>query len=205
MTQSEYITLVKNILNSKSGKIESVKKVYELKLPENPNPLLALIHGDSYEYIWTLKAYRGDMFDDEIEEFTKDLPSQIIQKLQSYLSDWDDKCTYRYSFSLKAQYNLYKDSRNKSGLIQDRKYVRKDLPNAVTVDEAIQATKSWKEELPSTQRFNENQTFGHKRQGMATCFDIYTTKKDGTDKLLLSGVLSPEFNYLVTSWLVDTL
>lgn len=205
MTEDEYITQVKNILDNESDEAESLKKVHELKLPENPNPLLSLVHGDSYELIASRKMFRHEYDDEEFNEMIGDLPTQIIEKIRKYLLDWENGYTYKYSFSLKAKYNLYKDSHSIGGSILNQKYAYKDLPNATTVGEAIKAAKEWNEELPKTQRFDESQKFGHKRQGMATRFDIHAMKKDGTDRLLLSGVLLADFDYLVTSWLIDNL
>jgi len=202
MAEKEYVDQVKAIISGGDDNAEKLKKIYEIPLPDNANPLLALIHGDSFEVLANVKFLSHDYFADEVEEVIGDLPTQVIKKLKKYLKDWDDGYSYAYLFSIKSRYDLYKDSRSNAGSILDQQYLQKELPNVSTVNEAVHATKDWKEGLPKTKKFDENQTFGHKRKEVITCFEINAIHKVHGTKPIVSGVLLADHKFLVTSWLV---
>ncbi len=179
MNDKNYIEQVRSALNSSDDNAESIKRVSELTLPNDANPLLALIHGDSQQLEYATNYARNDdpanPSDGEIEELSNRLSKEIFMKLQKYLADWDDGNHYYYSFQLKATYGAFKNNQGEVEYIDVYK-INSDIK---TVKEAVQVAKDWENTLLERIIIYVDQETGHKRistKPVYTILDTHHTK-----------------------------
>lgn len=200
MSETAYIDQVKSLLNHPNkDSSECITAISLLPIPDNANPLLVLIHGDSEELRNAIN-YAND-YDpaspsaDEIRQLSDNVSEKIITKIKNYLNDWDKRNLYKYSFSLKATYGSFKNSQG------DMEYLRvfKDLSQA-TLGEAIMAAKEWSTHLLERVLFYTEQETGHKQISVKPIYRVL----DAHSKQIAAGTLEFDDEQGVSTWLNQT-
>lgn len=197
MNDKNYIDQVKAVLNLSDNNVDKVQKIYELVPPKNSSPLVVLIHGDSQQLADATEYARNDdpanPSDEEINELQERLATQILEKVNKYLADWDAENMYHYSFSLKATYGSFK---NEQGEVEYVDVIKSDS-TLKTVVEAVQAAKQWQDRLFERIVFYSEQEVGHKQISVKPIYIIRDTKRNH----IASGILEFDDEQGISTWL----
>ena len=197
MTETDYIEQVKSNLNDTTDRAKSVAKIYKLELPNNANPLLVLIHGDSGELADAVSYARehdpANPSDEEIEELSNNIVEEVITKLKQYLRDWDSQNAYHYSFQLKASYGAFTNSQGDTEYID----VIKRIADVKTVKEAVRAARVWERQLLERIVFYIETETSHKRISVKPTYTI----RDSHLAKIASGTLQSDDEFGISTWL----
>ena len=148
-SQCSYIDEVRKILDSPKSHIEAVDTISELELPSNAAPIVALIYGES-KFIESTRQMQKYL---EEDGDAKDVdPSEaadyVVQKIVSYINDFDREYIYAYQFRLVATYQRLADEQLGPNYLEYIDVVRKT--DAKTITQVVAETEEWKRNLPRT-------------------------------------------------------
>lgn len=195
MSEKDYINNVKAILESRQGSNEKVIKIATLSLPEQANPLIVLIHGDSQQLQWeTTYAQENDQdpySEAEITQLSAEVAEDVIAKINKYLHDWDDENYYNYQFTLSASYGAFVNNTPETEYLDISKKVK-----ARTVHEAVVLAKEWEDRLLERVILHKEQEIGHKLLGVTPHYII----RDMHYLKIASGTLNFESEEGISTW-----
>lgn len=195
MTEEAYIKQVKDILASINALNYKVAEICNLTVPENANPLLVLIHGDS-ELLEDDIAYikeNEEASEDELVRIEQDLSSRIINKIQKYTDDWDANNRYYYEFSLRARYGVL---RNGGPAASEYVTIDKEAV-AKTVHDAAKSAKDWEKQLRKEITLYVDQETVHTQISVMPIYTIY----DSRTQKIAAGFLAYDNEKGISTWL----
>jgi hypothetical protein len=197
MHDARYIEMVKKAFESSDNTAKCIIDIAAIELPKEAGPLITLIHGDALQLQAAINYAKNDdpahPSDGVIIKLTNELSSKIKQKLQRYLTDWDNNNTYHYSFELKATYGTFKNDRGEVEYIE----VINRNTSIMSVKDAVRSAQEWESQLLKRVKLYTDQEIGHKRISVKPTYVI-------RDKKLLkvaAGTLEFNDGYGISTWL----
>lgn len=190
MNENDYINKVTSILKTTIDSEEKVNQIVALELPEDCNPLLALIHGDSTKVAWQRNyAENNDEYisDAEIKEAISDTAEWVLEKIEEYTKDWSLGNQYSYNFSLVITHGHFVNNTPQVAYVKTDKILDTKL-----LSEALKEREKFDQELP------ERNDQGHKKISVYLKFVVY---KKSHDIAIASGLISDTSNPIVSTWL----
>lgn len=199
MNDKDYIEKVKTILTTGKDDTELVAQIASLEVPQDADPLVALIHGDSGQLQHVANSALYDDIappsDEEIKEFENEISKEILAKTRKYLDDWSEGNEYHCSFGLTTTYSAFK---NEHGDIEHIEAAMRI--DAKTVSEALEACKDWEARLLERVAFYADQQRGHKRSSVEITYKIYVWRED-KNVTVASGFIGPVYKGGFSTWL----